>query len=174
MPVGPSSSSDRGTGRPAEDPQTVLVGRVGKPHGLDGFFHVVDPLPAALTMGATVSLGKAEAEIVGRKGTAAAPLLCLSVASDRTAIEGFRGQDITVARSEVPALGDDEFWADDLVGCGVVAGDRSLGTVERMVAYPSCEVLVVGDLLIPMVGDAIRSVDVAGRRIEVDAGFLGI
>jgi ribosomal 30S subunit maturation factor RimM len=43
-----------------------------------------------------------------------------------------------------------------------------------MVAYPSCEVLVVGEHLVPMVRDAIRRVDVAARRIEVDARFLGL
>jgi 16S rRNA processing protein RimM len=152
----------------------VLVGRVGKPHGLDGFFHVLDPLPAALIVGATVALDGADAEIVGRKGTEAAPLLRLSVASDRTGIEALRGRDLTVTRSAVPALEEDEYWADDLVGCAVVAGERELGTVERMVAYPSCEVLVVGDLLVPLVKDAIEQVDLAARRIAVNATFLGL
>ena len=56
----------------------------------------------------------------------------------------------------------------------MVASDRELGTVERMVAYPSCEVLVVGEHLIPMVRDAIVAVDLEARRIEVDPEFLGI
>ena len=38
---------------------------------------------------------------------------------------------------------------------------------------PSCEVLEVGDLLIPLVSDAVRDVDVAGGRIDVDLEFLG-
>jgi 16S rRNA processing protein RimM len=42
-----------------------------------------------------------------------------------------------------------------------------------MVALPSCEALEVGDLLIPMVRDAIRSIDVDARRIDVDMRFLG-
>ena len=47
-----------------------------------------------------------------------------------------------------------------------------------MVPLPSCEALEVArpgepDLLVPMVRDAIRSVDVAGRRIEIDLSFLG-
>ena len=42
---------------------------------------------------------------------------------------------------------------------------------------PSVEVLEVvredgSELLVPMVGDAIRSIDVAARRIDVDLGFL--
>ncbi|MFL5843433.1 MAG: ribosome maturation factor RimM [Solirubrobacteraceae bacterium] len=153
---------------------TVVAGRVGKPHGLDGHFHVIDPLPGALALGAKVLLGDEEAEITGRKGTDAAPLLRLSVAADRTAIEALRGRELTVPRSAAPALGEDEYWADDLVGCSVVAGERQLGTVERMVAYPSCEVLVVGEHLIPLVKDAIEEIDLPARRVAVHAEFLGL
>jgi 16S rRNA processing protein RimM len=65
-----------------------------------------------------------------------------------------------------------EYWARDLEGCTVVDGAREVGVVARMIALPSCEALEVGDLLIPMVRDAIRSIDVEARRIDVDMGFL--
>jgi 16S rRNA processing protein RimM len=47
-----------------------------------------------------------------------------------------------------------------------------------MLPLPSCEALEVAradgpDLLIPMVRDAVRSIDVPGRRIDVDLSFLG-
>jgi 16S rRNA processing protein RimM len=50
--------------------------------------------------------------------------------------------------------------------------------VRRLLALPSCEVLEVErggapDLLVPLVRDAVRSVDVAARRIDVDSAFLG-
>ena len=57
-----------------------------------------------------------------------------------------------------------------------------VGTVTRLTALPSCEVLEVarsageaGDapLLVPLVSDAVRSVDVAARVIDVDLRFLG-
>ena len=54
-----------------------------------------------------------------------------------------------------------------------------MGEVRRLVPLPSCEALAVaradgaGELLVPMVRDAIRSVDVAARRIDVDLAFLG-
>jgi ribosomal 30S subunit maturation factor RimM len=41
-----------------------------------------------------------------------------------------------------------------------------------MIALPSCEALEVGDRLIPLVRDAVRSVDIAGRRIDVDLAFV--
>ena len=54
----------------------------------------------------------------------------------------------------------------------MVDGSREVGVVTRMVALPSCEALEVGDALIPLVRDAIRSVDIEGRVIDVDMGFV--
>ena len=151
-----------------------MAGRVGRPHGLDGSFYVVDASPDLLPAGATVMVAGEPTEVVARKGTAERPILRLAIAADRTAVEALRGAELRVARADAPPLDDDEYWAEDLVGCEVVADDRVLGVVARLVAYPSCEVLVVDEHLVPMVGDAIRSVDVAARRIEVDAAFLGL
>jgi len=52
------------------------------------------------------------------------------------------------------------------------------GVVRRLVALPSCEALEVAreddaDLLVPLVRDAVRTVDPAARRIDVDLHFLG-
>ena len=57
-------------------------------------------------------------------------------------------------------------------------GERQVGTVRRLLPLPSCEVLEVdrgdvGDLLIPLVSDAVRSVDLDERIIDVDLEFLG-
>ena len=46
-----------------------------------------------------------------------------------------------------------------------------------MIALPSCEALEVErdgvELLVPLVRDAIRSIDLEARRIDIDLGFLG-
>jgi 16S rRNA processing protein RimM len=103
-------------------------------------------------------------------GTAARPIVRLEGCSSRSDVEALRGADLLVP---APPLEPGEYWAADLEGCLVVDGDRLLGTVTRMVALPSCEALEVGDRLIPMVRDAIRSVDLEARRIDVDSEFLG-
>ena len=76
-----------------------------------------------------------------------------------------------------PALEEGEYWAHELAGCAVVDGERRVGEVRRMLPLPSCEALEVeledgGELLVPMVRDAIRSVDIRGRRIDIDLTFL--
>jgi 16S rRNA processing protein RimM len=156
-------------------PDLLHAGRVGRPHGLDGSFHVVEPAPGLLVAGAEVWVGDRSTEIVRRAGTDERPILRVELASDRAGAEALRGQQLSVPRTDAPPLEDDEYWAEDLVGCTVVAGERPLGTVQRLLAYPSCEVLELDDgVLVPMVRDAIRAVDLRERRIEVDDAFLGL
>jgi 16S rRNA processing protein RimM len=157
--------------------QWLAAGRVGRPHGLDGSFHVTRPRGALLSLGANVRVGDAEAEIVRRAGTDERPILRLAGHDDREAAEALRGRDLLVHRREAPALGDDEWYAEDLEGCRVVDGDVTVGRVRRMVALPSCEALEVerdgrADLLVPLVRDAVRSVDVAVGVVDVDLAFL--
>jgi 16S rRNA processing protein RimM len=152
----------------------LVAGRIGRPHGLDGSFHVVEADARLLPLGAQVVIDGVPTEIVGRKGTDKRPILKLALAVTREAVEVLSGRPMLVARRAAPELASDEYWATDLVGCDVVAGDRALGRVESMRAYPSCEVLEVGELLVPLVRDAIRSIDVDARRIEVDPRFLGL
>jgi 16S rRNA processing protein RimM len=108
--------------------------------------------------------------IARRAGTPERPILRLEGSSSREDAEALRGLDLLVPASP---LDDDEYWAADLVGCTVVDGARVVGEVARMIALPSCEALEVGDVLIPMVRDAIRSIDLDARRIDVDMGFVG-
>jgi len=111
--------------------------------------------------------------IVRRSGTDAKPILRLDGSTSREDAEALRGEALLVANADLPALDAGEYWAHELEGCAVVDGDREVGTVARMVTLPSCEALEVGDRLIPLVADAVRSVDVAARRIDVDLRFLG-
>jgi 16S rRNA processing protein RimM len=104
-----------------------------------------------------------------RAGTPDKPIIRLEGCSSREEAEALRGAELLVEARLEP----DEFWARDLVGCAVVDGDREVGVVARLVALPSCEALEVGSILIPMVRDAIRSIDVEARRIDVDMEFVG-
>jgi 16S rRNA processing protein RimM len=161
---------------PAAD-DLLSAGRVGRPHGLDGSFHVTDPRPRFLAVGARVLVDGAELEVVRCAGTDARPIVRLAGHDSREAIEPLRGKDLFVRRADAPPLGEDEWYAEDLVGCTVVDGAREVGVVRRLLPYPSCELLEVraGDreLLVPLISDAVRDVDVERRRIDVDLSFLG-
>ncbi len=151
------------------------AGRVGRPHGLDGSFHVTRPRGVLLTLGGELLIGEDVHEIVRRAGTVDRPILRLRGIESREDVEALRGADVFVRRTDAPALPPGEYWAEDLEGCMLVTPDgRELGAVARLLPLPSCEVLESGGLLVPMVGDAVLSIDVAARRIVVDPAFLGL
>jgi 16S rRNA processing protein RimM len=111
-------------------------------------------------------------------GTAEKPIARLEGLGRREDAEALRGEALTVPVEEAPGLEPGEFWAHEIAGCAVTDGERAVGFVRRMVALPSCEALEVdrpdgSELLIPLVRDAVRSVDIAGRRVDVDLAFLG-
>ena len=149
------------------------AGRVGRPHGLDGSFYVTRPMTGLLGAGTALRVGDRPTEIERRAGTAAKPVVRLAGIGSRTEIEALRGEPLWAARADAPPLEEDEFWADDLVGLRVVDGDRKIGTVDKVLELPSCEVLEVGDLLIPLVNDAVRTVDLEAGVVDVDLEFLG-
>lgn len=157
----------------------LRAGLVGRPHGLDGSFHVREPTAGLLDEGSQVVVGGQERTITRRAGDDQRPIIRLGGYEDRTAAEGLRGQPLMVARTEAPELEEDEWWEEDLVGCTVRDGERQVGEVRRLLGLPSVDVLEVArddgrpDLLVPLVSDAVRSVDVERKLIDIDLGFLG-
>src|SRR5689334_20000634 len=113
----------------------LTVGRVGRPHGLDGSFYVAGASEDLPRSGA-VRVGDALREIVRRAGTDERPILRLDGCASREDAEALRGLELL---AEVP-LEEDEYWAHDLEGCAVVDGEVAVGFVRRMTALPSCEV----------------------------------
>jgi len=157
----------------------LRAGQVGRPHGLDGSFHVRRAVPRLLRAGATVLVCGRRTRIVRRAGDAHRPIVRLEAWTDRPAAETLNGQELLVDRADAPELDEDEWWADDLIGCLVYDGAREVGAVRQLIALPSCEVLEVGtneggELLVPLISDAVRAVDVERRRIEVDVRFLAV
>jgi 16S rRNA processing protein RimM len=162
-------------------PGWLHAGRVGSPHGLDGSFHVVTPNAELLKLGTVLTVAGRERRIERRAGTDRRPIVRLDGCGDRDGAEALRGEQLLAPRALAPALGPEEWWAEDLEGCAVAdaATGVEVGTVTRLLALPSCEVLEVAragggaDLLVPLVRDAVSSVDVGARRIEIDLAFLG-
>ncbi|HWE08542.1 MAG TPA: ribosome maturation factor RimM [Solirubrobacteraceae bacterium] len=159
----------------------MRAGVVGRPHGLDGSFHVGNPVTGLLDVGVEVQIDGAIRRIDRRAGHDRRLIVRLEGSDGREAAENLRGQEILVARGAAPSLDEDEWWATDLEGCAVRDGDHEVGVVARLLELPSCEVLEVTrrddptrpDLLVPLIKDAVRDVDLEERVIDVDLRFLG-
>jgi 16S rRNA processing protein RimM len=161
------------------DERWLRAGVVGRPHGLDGSFHVVAPVAALLDGVVDVRVGGEVRRVVRSAGFARGPILRLEGSAAREDAEALRGQEIFVARQAAPELDEDEWWAEDLEGCAVVDGSEEVGVVTRLLELPSCEVLEVqraaggAALLVPLISDAVRAVDIEQGVIDVDLVFLG-
>jgi 16S rRNA processing protein RimM len=111
-------------------------------------------------------------------------VLRLAGVTSREAVDALRGTDLWVPRAEAPPLEDDEWLAEDLIGCRVVDGPVEVGVVVKLLPYPSCELLEIQRpdtdpehpakaLWVPLISDAVRTVDVEAQRIDVNLSFLG-
>jgi 16S rRNA processing protein RimM len=148
----------------------VPVGRVGKPHGLDGGFFVdgASERQDVFAKGATLfAAGEPATVVVSRHGSGGRPVIRL----DRQ-VE--RGAELAVARATLPSLADeDEFYVFQLVGLSVEEeGGRLLGRVREVLEYPGNDVLELDSgASLPLVEACVQRVDLAGGRIVVAAGF---
>ena len=147
----------------------VPIGRVGKPHGLDGSFFVEGPSdrPDAFARGAVVHVDGEPLKIVASKhGSQSRPVIRLERRVDR-------GATLAVPREALPALEEDEYYAFQLVGLEVEEeGGRVLGRVLEVLDYPANDVLELDSgMSLPLVEACVRHVDLEGRRIVVAPGF---
>jgi 16S rRNA processing protein RimM len=153
----------------AGEAERVLVGRVGRPHGVTGAFVVERPSddPDRFAPGARLLAAGTPVEVVESKRVGGGRI---AIRLDRT-VE--RGAPLEVERASLPDPGPDEFYAFQLLGLEVVEeGGRPLGRVAEVLPYPANDVLELDTgTVLPMVEDCILNVDLTGGRIVVAAGY---
>ena len=147
----------------------VRVGRVGRPHGVDGAFVVEDGSedPSRFEVGAQLVVDGELATIV----------LSRQVGKGRRAIKldrrAERGAELTVLREALPPLENGSFYVADLVGMEVVDEHGAhIGVVRDVVPGPANDALELETgVLLPLVEDCVREVDLEGRRVVLNPGF---
>jgi 16S rRNA processing protein RimM len=148
--------------------ELIRVGRVGKPHGLDGSFFVENGSEdeERFAVGATLHLDGVPARVVASKRSGGRAVIRL----DR---EAPRGAELAVPRSELPPPGEDEYYEFQLVGLAVEEdGGRALGRVTSVQPGPANDVLELDSgLLLPLVGACVLEVDLEAGRILIARGF---
>jgi 16S rRNA processing protein RimM len=146
----------------------VVVGRVGKPHGIGGAFVVEHPSDdaARFAVGAELVAGDAAVRVEESKRSGGR----LVVKLDRPVA---RGTELRVPSSSLPPPEPDSFYVFQLVGLDVVEEDgRALGKVKDVANYAANDVLELDSgTLLPLVEACVQVIDLEGRRIVVSRGF---
>jgi 16S rRNA processing protein RimM len=149
--------------------ELVVVGRVGRPHGIDGSFFVEggSESPERFATGATLLVDGDPAEITGSKRGAGGRFV---IKLDRPVA---RGATLAVRRDELPEPEPDAYYVFQLVGLDVEEeGGRPLGVVAAVSPFPANDALVLDSgLLLPLVESCVLEVDLEQRRILVARGF---
>ena len=147
----------------------VQIGRVGRPHGIDGAFFVEQPSDDERwwKTGARFLAGGAEVEVVAHRRSSGRPVVKL----DRD-VE--RGTILEVERDALPPTEDDEYYAFQLIGLPVAEENgRALGSVKLVVPGVANDVLELDTgVLLPMVEECILKIDLDANTITVAEGFV--
>jgi 16S rRNA processing protein RimM len=155
---------------PTEGEERISVGRVGRPHGVDGAFVVEGGSDDRRRFEVGASL-----LVNGRPATV---VLSRRVGGGRLAIrldrDVERGSELAVPRTDLPQLEEGSFYVADLVGLAVEEGGRSLGVVRDVLPGAANDNLELDSgRLVPLIEDAIASIDLERGRILLNAGFIG-
>ncbi|HEX2895312.1 MAG TPA: ribosome maturation factor RimM [Marmoricola sp.] len=163
----------------------LVVGRIGKPHGLRGEVSVeprTDEPERRFAIGARLGAerrrpGSHEAAaftVAGSRWHSGRLLVTFEEISDRDAAEAARGTLLVVPVDPDESPEDpEEFYDHQLVGLSVVlTTGESVGELTEIVHGTAQDLLVVAhddrEVLVPFVAELVPEVDVAGRRIVVD------
>jgi len=156
------------------------MGRIAAPFGIKGWVKVqpYSEDPGALMDFESWRVGRGEqhkhytVETVQDHGKAL--VAKLAGIDDRDAAYALRGQEISVAKRDLPPPEENEFYCSDLIGLTVVNRECiELGKVDSLMENGANDLLVVKgtrEHLIPFVAAFVGKVDLAGGTIEVDWG----
>ncbi|MCF7936552.1 MAG: ribosome maturation factor RimM [Synergistales bacterium] len=164
-------------------PERVAVGKVVGAHGVRGTLRVavLTDFPERFRSMEELSLfGRGDRALGSFPVTRVRPvpgknqmLIDCEGIDTRDDAEALTGAQIKVPRSDCPVLPEGTYWIDDLLGLEVVEAEtgRVLGRLDDVMQTGAADVYVVtggdGRLLLPAVGEVVRSVDLRQRRMEV-------
>ncbi|RIJ76392.1 ribosome maturation factor RimM [Nakamurella silvestris] len=158
----------------------LVVGRIGRPHGLRGEVTVevrTDDPDTRFAAGSVFSTDPAATgplTITSARRIGGNQVLGFEGFGDRNAAETLRGTLLVVQTESLPDLEDtDEYYDHQLIGLEAkLESGEVIGPVVDMMHLPSNDVLVVksatGEVLIPFVEVIVPVVDLAAGHVIVD------
>ncbi len=155
----------------------VTVGRIGRAHGIRGDVAVevrTDAPELRFADGAVLRTDAGPLTVAGSVWHSGRLLVRFAGVADRNDAEALRGRELRIGADERGEAGDGAWWDEDLIGLQAYAPDGApLGTVSDVV-HSAQDLLAVTtadgrEVLVPFVTAIVPRVDVAGRRLVVDA-----
>jgi 16S rRNA processing protein RimM len=158
----------------------VVVGRVGRPHGLRGQVFVspeTDFVSERFRPGATLwtrAGGREEMlTISSSRVQSGRPVVGFTGLESIEAVAWLARAELRIPETQVQSLEAGRYYEYQLVGCTVETVDgRTVGTVVRVESGPGGSQLVVpgdrGEILVPFVPQICVSVDIERKGVRID------
>ena len=155
----------------------VVVGRIGRPHGVKGAATIevrTDEPDKRFAVGARLLTDSGlDLTVASATWHSGRLLVTFEGYDDRTAVEQLRNVLVSVDRPAGERPEDpEEFYDSDLEGCEVVVDGAVIGVVREVSHLPGQDLLVVATLderevLIPLVSAFVPQIDVSAKRIII-------
>jgi len=149
----------------------IRIGRVVGAFGLDGRVKIEPETDFVerFAKGAPIIIRGREYRVQStswHKGQARVKLEGLDTVEEAEALQW---EAASVPASRRPKLLRDEFYAADLIGLMVVTtAGREVGKVTNILPMPAQDLLQIGDILIPMVKQFVKKVDLEAGQILIE------
>lgn len=175
--IPPVKPSDK-TGSPLTgEPVFLVVGKLRRPHGLNGdiLMEIITDFPERMRRGRQLFIGETHIPVVLEKSRPHPPFLLLKLRDydSPEAVGEFRNSVVYVRADTLPPLPEGEYYHHQLVGLHVFSEDgQELGILTEVLETGANDVYVVTaengtELLLPAIRDVILGVDIAGKTMRV-------
>ena len=155
--------------------QRILMGVVGRPHGVRGLVHVHSyaAVPADLASYGTLHDDRGGAWTLTWRGQGIGELRGTDgqALRDREAAQALVNRKLYVERDRLPEPEPDEFYLADLIGLAVHENGAVIGNVLAVHDYGAGSSLEIGEgsrsLVLPFTRACVPEVDMAGGRVVI-------
>jgi 16S rRNA processing protein RimM len=175
---GLSEPDQNGTGSPNPgEPVYLTIGRLGKPHGLDGgiIFYVITDFPERLKKGKKVFIGESKlpVHIQSVKEHSRGLIFQFEEFSTIDEIEGFKTFYVYVDSQELPKLPEGEYYHHQLIGLKVFDPQgNEIGILHNILETGANDVYLIKnsdqkEILIPALLDLIKKIDIENNMMII-------
>lgn len=174
----PTTTPSNETGSPLTgEPVFLVVGKLRRPHGLDGdvLMEVITDFPERMRRGRQLFIGEEHVPVILDKGHSHPPFLLLKFRGYDTpeTVGSFRNAYVYVRADALPPLPEGEYYLHQLVGLHVFTEDgQALGVLTEVLATGANDVYLVSapdgkEILLPAIREVILGVDLAEKTMRV-------
>jgi|AutmiccommuBRH23_1029490.scaffolds.fasta_scaffold00151_45 16S rRNA processing protein RimM len=175
---GSSEPDLNGKGSPNNgEPFYLSIGRLGKPHGLDGgiVFYIITDFPERLKVGRKVYIGDEHipAHINSVKEHSRGLIFHFKEFDQIDQVERFKSDFVFVDATELPKLPEGEYYHHQLIGVQVFDNqDNRIGEIQEILETGANDVYLIKnedqkEILYPALLNLIEKIDIENRVMVV-------